>query len=175
MMTLTHEVASHLHWVCSRSVLYKSGFLVCVRTLAPGGPKHSGLPPPPTGAHKGIHSCLFTKRPIHRVPLNQQLLAAPQAFLLVLPTGHQAWTPPTAAHSRPGSFPTPGTLCQLLIGLARQPLFLIGQHCAPWARSERVAASADWSVMSTCGRGHSAQAPPPFLSRPRPLDRPGRR
>lgn len=127
-MILTHEVAIHLHWVCSRSALYKSGFLVCVRTPAPEGPRHSGLPPPPKGAHKGIHSCLFTKRPIHPVPLIQQLLAAPQVSLLVLPAGHQVRAPPTAAHSRPGSFPTPGTLCQLLIGLAHQPLFLIGQH-----------------------------------------------
>lgn len=99
----------------------------------------------------------------------------PKPLLLVLPAGHQARAPPTAAHSRPGSFPTPGTLRQLLIGPAHKLLFLIGQRCAPGAGSHGAAASTDWSVVPICGRGCPANAPPPFLSRPRPLDGPGRR
>lgn len=99
----------------------------------------------------------------------------PKPLLLVLLAGHQARAPPTAAHSRPGSFPTPGTLRQLLIGPAHKMLFLIGQRCAPGAGSEGAAAITDWSVVPTCGRGCPADAPPPSLSRPRPLDRPGRR
>lgn len=128
MTILTRAVAIHLHRACSRSAFHKSDIsLVCVRALAPRGPRHSCLRPPRTCMHKGIHSCLCTKQLIHRVPFNQRLAAAPQASLLVPPAGHQARAPPTAAHSRPGSFPTPGTLRQLLIGTAHQSLFLIGQ------------------------------------------------
>lgn len=104
---------------------------------APRGPRHSGLQPaPPTRA--------LTKAPIHLPLQSDPFTRVPWAYRPQPPPAPRHWSnalpvrprvPPTTAPPdsklRRGSFPTAGTLRQLLIGLARQLLLLIGWRGAP--------------------------------------------
>lgn len=125
-----------VHGLCSTKV----NSLSCLSCPpAPGGPRHSGLRPAPP------------RRPLQRPPFmpcaqSGPFTRAPWASRPRPPPVPRYWwrpvpvrprlPPPTAPLSSalgPRSFPTAGTLRQLLIGPARQPLFLIGGSRPPGA------------------------------------------
>ena len=83
-------------------------------------------------------------------------------------------TAPPSSTLRRRSFPTAGTLRQLLIGPARQPLLLIGGR-VPRGRVHSLSQRAPIGPCCACVGGAFMAGPPLFLPRPKPLDGPGSR
>lgn len=147
---------------------------------APGGPRHSGLRPPPqrrplqrpsfmSGAQSGSFTLVpWASRPWP--PLVPRHWSDPLPVRLrVLPA---AVPPSSTLQSR--SFPTAGTLRQLLIGPSRQPLLLIG-GCAPCGRVHSLSQQAAIGPCCACVGGAFLADPPLLLPRPKPRDGPGSR
>lgn len=126
---------------------------------APWGPRHSGLQPHPPrwpSQRPPFKPCAqsgpFTRSVWASCPRPPP---APLHWSCPLPVRPRVppTTAPPASALRPRSFPTAGTLRQLLIGPSHQPLFLIGGRCPPWAGPWLTAAGADWSLLCSWGRG----------------------
>lgn len=87
----------------------------------------------------------------------------------VLPT-----TAPPGSALRRRSFPTAGTLRQLLIGPVRQPVLLIGGR-GPHGRGRSLSQRAPIGPCRARVGGALLAGPPLFLPRPKPRDGPGSR
>lgn len=143
----------------------------------PGGPRHSGLQLPPL--RRPSQRPPFIPRsqsgPFTRVPQASRARPPPEPRHWSRPQPVRPRNPPTTAP--PGcalglrSFPTAGTLLQLLIGPARQPPLLIGGPI-PYGRGRSL--SQPVPIGPCCPRvgGDFPAGPPHFLPRPKPLDGP---
>lgn len=148
---------------------------------APEGPRHSGLQlPPHAGPHKGPHSCCTHKAVHSPVSLGRASRPRPppaaRHWLPPLPVRHGV-LPTTALPGsalRRRSFPTAGTLRQLLIGPARQPLILIGGSI-PHRRGRILSQRGPIGPCRAHVGGALLVGPPLSLPRPKPQDGPGSR
>lgn len=167
----------------TRSACDKSEF--SLPSLLPAGSRGTQAfrPPaaPPTPVlNKGPHSCLGHKAahsPESLGPPAPRLPPAPRHWSHRLPV--RPGVPPTAARpgSEPqrGSFPTAGTLRQLLIGPARQPLLLIGGLVPPVGGAVACRRGRRLAPAALVWAGRSRRARPSFSPRPKPRDGPGSR
>lgn len=165
----------------TRSELHKSEF--SLPSLLPAGSQGTQAFRPPAAP---------PRRPSQRPPF---ILRAQSGAFTGVPRASRPRPPPAARHwlpplpVRPGvlpttappgsalrrrSFPTAGTLRQLLIGPARQPLLLIGENI-PHRRGRILSQRGPIGPCRAHVGGALLMGPPLFLPRPKPQDGPGSR
>lgn len=148
---------------------------------APGGPRHSGLQPPPPPRRSSqrppfmqrSQSGAFTRVPWASRPRPPPAARHWSPSLPVRPGVLPSTAPPGSALGR-RSFPTAGTLRQLLIGPVRQPLLLIGGRLSQ-GRGRSLSQRAPIGPCRARVGGAFLAGPPLFLPRPKPRDGPGSR